>query len=180
MWIADDRETIRTLGVSGFKQPPARAPTRIVMAHIHLAADDIHLLAQLIGGQCGVHHDVAKNVDGDLRARVRHVDVIDRAVEGCVGVHVTAFILHLFVDDARRAIRGALEEHVFEDVRQSRAEPFAFVDAARRAPRLRGDDWRVVILAHDDGQAVFERGQGDAGGQGRDNVSGVGGRWLGH
>ena len=51
----------------------------------------------------------------------------------------------------------------------SRAKPFALVDAARRAPRLRGHDRRAVILAHDDDEAVVQRGELDAGWQRRDN-----------
>ena len=94
--------------------------------------------------------------------------MIDRAVEARVGVHVTAGFLHFLVNAAAGARRRALEEHVFEDMRKSRAEPAAFMDAARRAPRLRGHDGRAVIFAHDDDEAVVERGELDAGRQRRD------------
>ncbi len=47
------------------------------------------------------------------------------------------------------------------------AEPAAFVNAAGHAPRLRRHDRRAVVFAHDDGQAVVERGQSDAGGRRR-------------
>ena len=50
----------------------------------------------------------------------------------------------------------------------ARAKPFALVDAARRAPRLRGHDRRALILAHDDDEAVVQRGELDAGRQRRD------------
>ena len=95
----------------------------------------------------------------DARAGVRHVDVIDRAVEARVGVHVTAGFLHFLIDAAAGARGGAFEKHVFEHVRKARAEPFAFMNAARHAPRLRRNHRRAVILAHDDRQSVFERGE---------------------
>lgn len=133
------------------------AEARIIHVHVHLAADHVHLLAQFVGGQGGVHHDVAEDVDGNLRAGVWHVDVIDRAVEGGVGVHVAARILHLLVDDARGAVGSALEQHVLQRVRKSGAEPLAFVDGAGAAPSLRRDDGRGAILANDERQPVFQR-----------------------
>ena len=110
-------------------------------------------------------HDVAQDVYRRGRAGIRHVNVIDRAVEARVGVHVTARFLHLLVNAAAGARGGALEEHVFEHMRKAGAEPFALVNAAGHGPRLRGDDRRAVIFAHDDDQAVFERGEGDPGGR---------------
>jgi mannitol/fructose-specific phosphotransferase system IIA component (Ntr-type) len=84
---------------------------------------------------------------GDARAGVGHVNVIHRAVEARVGVHVTAGLLHLLINAAAGTRRRALEEHVFEHVRKSGTEPFAFVNAARHRPRLRGDDRRAVMAA---------------------------------
>ena len=124
-------------------------------------------LGQFVGRQRRVLHDVAQDVDGDARAGVRHVNVIHRAVETRVGVHVTAGFLHFLVNAAAGPRRGALEQHVFEHVRQPGAEPAAFVNAAGHAPRLRRHDRRAVVFAHDDGQAVVERGQSDAGGRRR-------------
>jgi hypothetical protein len=48
------------------------------------------------------------------------------------------------------------------------AEPFAFVNAAGHTPCLGGNDRGTVILADDDGQAIFESGQLDAGWNGGD------------
>ena len=173
--IANDGEAIRAFDVGDFKQPSARAAARIVLAHVHLAADDVHFLRKFSRRQRRVLHDVAQNINRLHRAGVRHVHVIDRAVEAGIGVHVTAGFLHFLINAAAGPRGRALEQHVFEHVRQPRAEPAALVDAARAAPRLRGDNRRAVILAHDDGQAVVERGQGDAG-----RNRGDGGKIFGH
>src|SRR4030095_10593748 len=114
-------------------------------------------------------HDVAKNVEGDASAGVGHVDVIDCAIEGSVGVHITAGFLYFLVDSTAGASGCALEKHVLKDVRESGAEPFALMHAAGHAPGLGGNHGSAVILPHDDSQAIFERGQGDTGGS-RGNV----------
>jgi hypothetical protein len=127
---------------------------RIILVHVHLAADDVHLLRQFLLGQRGVLHDVAEDVDGDFPAGVRDIDPIDRAVERRIGVHVTAGFLHFLINAAGRAGRCPFEEHVLQAMRQSGAEPPALVDAAGLAPGLRRDDRRVVILADDERQPV--------------------------
>ena len=58
-------------------------------------------------------HDVAENINGLHRARVRHVDVIYRAIEAGVGIHVAARFLHFLIDPAAGAGGGAFEKHVF-------------------------------------------------------------------
>ena len=112
-------------------------------------------------------HDVAQNINRLHRARVRHVNVINGAVEAGVGVHVTARFLHFLINATARARRRAFEQHVFEHVRKSRAQPFALVNAPRHRPRLRTDHRRAVVLAHDDDKAVFKRRKFDAGRNGR-------------
>ena len=89
--------------------------------------------------------------------------MVNSSVKRSIGVHVTAGFLHFLVNAAAGARRRAFEEHVFEHVREAGTEPATFVDAARRAPRLRGHDGRAVVFAHDDDEAVFERGEFDAG-----------------
>ncbi len=120
-------------------------------------------LSNSSGGKAGVLHDVAKNVDGDGGAGVGNVDMINGAVKGGVGVHVAARRLDFLVDAAAGAGGGAFEEHVFQNVGQAGAQPFALRNAAGVAPGLRRNDRRAVVFAHNDDQAVFQRHQPDVG-----------------
>ncbi len=145
--VADDGEAIGAFGVGAFEQAPPGAPRRIVLVHVHLAADNIQFLLQFVRRQGGVLHDVAQDVHGHGRAGVGDVDMINGAVKGREGVHVTARRLDFLVDAAAGPAGGAFKEHVFQDVGQSRSQPFAFRDAAGLAPGLRRNDRRAVVFA---------------------------------
>ena len=79
--IADDGEAVRTARVSGLKQAAAGTTARIILAHVHFAADDIEFLREVLRRQRRILHDVAEDVDGHSRPGVRHVDPIHRPVE---------------------------------------------------------------------------------------------------
>jgi hypothetical protein len=51
---------------------------------------------------------------------------------------------------------------VLQHVRETGAEPFAFVNAPGHGPGLDGNNGRTVVFAHNDGEAVVECGEGDA------------------
>ena len=135
--VTDYREPAGALGIGCFKKPPAGAASGIIDVHIHLADNHVLLLCHLIRRECCVLHDVAENVDGDFRARVRHIDVINRPIEGGISVHIPAGFLHFLVDAAARSGSGPFEEHVFEHVRETGAQPAAFVNTTGHAPGLR-------------------------------------------
>ena len=161
--VADDGVAVGALGVGGLEETTAGAAAGVVEAHVHFAADHVHLLGQLIGRQGGVLHDVAEDINGLGAAGVGDVNVIDGAVEAGIGVHVAAGFLDFLVNAAAGAGGGAFEEHVLEHVGEAGAEPVALMNAAGPAPGLDGDDGRAVIFAHDDGQPVIERGELHAG-----------------
>ena len=114
--IADHRVTIRACGVSALEEPPPRTSTRVVLAHIDFAANDIQFLGQLSLGQCGVLHNVAQNINCRDRAGVGHIYIVYRAVEGRVGVHITAGFLDFQIDAPHAAGFGAFKKHVLENV----------------------------------------------------------------
>ena len=109
----------------------------LIDVHVHLAHDNLFFLFHFFVRQRGVLHDIAENVDGDFASRVRHVDVKDGAVEGRVGVHITARFLDLLIDAAAGPRSGAFEEHMLEHMRHARAQPFTFVNTPGHAPGLR-------------------------------------------
>lgn len=156
IWIPDDGITIRAAGIRGFEEPPARAPSRVILIHVHLAQDDLLFFLHLSGRQRRVLHDIAKDINCDLGAGVRDVDVIDRAVERRVGVHVSARVLNFLIDAAGFPRGCSLKEHMLQHMRHARAQPSAFIDAAGFAPGLSGDDGGTVIFADDQRQSIFE------------------------
>ena len=157
---ANDRESIGTAAVGALEKAAGGTTARIVVAHVHLTADDIEFLGEFVRGKGGVLEDVAKDVDGDAGTGVGDVDPVDGAVEGGVGVHVPASGLDLLVDATGAAGGGALEQHVFEDVREAGTEPLAFVDGSGAAPGLGADNGGGAILAEDDFKAVVETVKG--------------------
>ena len=108
-------------------------------------------------------HDIAQDVDRRDGTGIGDVDVIHGTVETRVSVHVTAGFLHFLVDSAAGTRGRALEEHVFQNVGQACPQPIRFVNAAAHSPGLRRDNWCVVVLAHNDGEAVLKDGEFDAG-----------------
>ena len=161
--VADDGVAVGALGVGGLEETTAGAAAGVVEAHVHFAADHVHLLGQLIGRQGGVLHDVAEDINGLGAAGIGDVDVIDGAVETGIGVHIAAGFLDFLVNAAAGAGGGAFEEHVLEHVGEAGAEPVALVNTAGTAPSLNGHHGRAVIFAHDDGQPVIQRGELHAG-----------------
>ena len=127
----------------------------VVKSHRKLAADDLLLLGVFLFGKGGILHGIGQDRDGIRRALLRNIDPVNRAVERSVGVDVSAAVLNLLGDLARRAFFGALEKHVLEDVRQSRAHFFPLVDAPRAAPGLNAGHRCAAILLDDEREAVL-------------------------
>ena len=80
---------------------------------------------------CGIEErvldDVAEDLDGERQVLVEHLEVERGVLLGGEGVHVAADRVDLGRDPLRRAVLGALEHHVLDEV----------ADAARRL-RSRG------------------------------------------
>ena len=128
------------LAEGGRKKLLAEPVIRVVLPHVDLAQDDVALANHLVGGQRGVQHGISEHIDGDASMLGRDVDVIHRAVEGRVGVEVAAVRLDGQGDFATRAPLGALEQHVFEEMGETRPEQGILVNAAGFHPNLHGSD----------------------------------------
>ena len=152
--IADNGVTVRAFRVSSLKQSPAGSARWVVVAHLHFPSDDIQFTGQFIFGQGGVLHDVAQHLGGNLRAGVGDSDMIHRAVKRRVGVHMTASVLNSVINLNTGAVTRAFKQHMFENMGNPCAQPFAFVNATSPTPSLDRNDRRRVIRLNDDFQPV--------------------------
>ena len=141
----------------GLEQRLAEPLVGIVKAHVDLAQDHLLLLGHLPLGQRRAERGVGQQVHGDRGVLRRHVDVVDGAVEGGVGVDVAAMRLDRGGDLPPRPALRALEQHVLEEMRQPRAEVAPLMDAAGLDPGLDGADRRGRVALEQDGQAVGQR-----------------------
>jgi len=86
----------------------------------------------------------------------RHVDPKNRPIKRGISIDVTPYVL-----DALRNLIGRLrfrsfEQHVLQNVGQSRAEMLVLFDASSGAPRLHTRHRRAAIFLHDDCQPVWQ------------------------
>src|SRR6202022_5034716 len=103
--------------------------------------DHFLLFQILVRRQRRIHHRVGQNAERSGHALFWYVDPKDRAIEGGVGVDVTADILDFLRDGIARLRFCALEEHMLENVREPCAKSLVFFDAAGRTPGLYTCHW---------------------------------------
>ena len=156
--MADDRLAIRMLAKRRSEQRVPNPIVRVVLRHRDLAQDDVLLLHALVGRQRRVQHRIREQIDRDRRVFAGQVDVIDRAIEGRVGVDVAAVRLDRRRDVASRAPLGALEQHVLEVMREPGAEVAAFVRAPGFHPHLHRRERGGAIGFQNQREAVRENG----------------------
>jgi len=68
----------------------------------------------------------------------------------------TALVFDLLRNLRDAACGRALEQHVFQHVRQTCAHPTAFRDAARAAPTLRAHNEGALVFLDEESQSVLE------------------------
>jgi len=103
-----------------------------------------------------MHHRVGEDIDRDREIPARHGHVVVRRLVAGAGVHRAARLAHLARGVARPAPRRPLEHHVLDAVRPAE-HAVVFVIGSDAHPDVRDDDGRLVVLAHEDDQAVLER-----------------------
>ena len=178
--MPDDRVPVGAGAEGGREHEFGAHAVRVVEAHGELAADHLLFLGEFAVRQGGVERGVGQKFDRGGRAVGRHVDPVDRAVEGGVGIDVAPGLLHGARDFVGTAFFRALENHVLEQMRESRAEPLAFMNAAALHPDLHAGHRCGVIGLDQHGETVGEHaGQGMTAGQ---RGGGGIGRWqeFGH
>ena len=155
--VADHRMPKRAGGKNRVEHELGALATGIIESHGELTADDFLLFGVFFLRKRGVLHDIGKDRDGIRGALFWHIDPVDRAIKGSVGINVTAPVLNLLGDLARRAFFCSLEKHVLKDVRKARSHFFALVNTPRAAPGLNTGYWRTAVLLDDEREAVFVR-----------------------
>ena len=173
---ADDGHAVRMDAVGGFPRQAAQNAAGIVFAHVHFAQDDFPLAGPFVFGERRMEDGIAEHVEADEPACGGQGGVEDGAVGGGVGIDFAARVGDLLRDLGRPARGRALEDHVFEVVRQSAAEMFRFVDGAGADPELEGDHGCAAVFLEQDDQAVVQNEAADAGIGGFQDVDGI----LGH
>ena len=134
--VADHWMPERAGGENRVEHELGALATGIIKSHGKLAADDLLLLGVFLLRKRGVLHRIGKNCDGIRGALFWHIDPVDRAIKGSVGIDITAPVLDLLGDLAWRALFRAFEKHVLKDVRQPGAHLFTLMYAPRAAPGL--------------------------------------------
>ena len=140
----------------------------LVVAHRDLAEDHLALHLGVGVGDQGVEDHVGYGFHRGLEAFLRCVDIVDRTVEGRVGVRGTPAAVDGVGEFPVRETSRALEDHVLEIVRDAGAFPAAFMDATRAHPSLDGAETDSRAVGIDDFEAVgedpaFGHGAGDLG-----------------
>lgn len=163
---AEDRAADGLVGIGHLLQPVEDDVVGGVQRLADFLQDDAALHLDLSGVEGGMQHDVRQQVQRQRHVGGQHAGVIGRHLARGVGVDVPADVLDLLGDGQGGAAGGALERHVFEEMRDAvfgrvlvagtRVDPDAH--GRRGQPRHRlGDDAQAVGQG---GQARRDLGQG--------------------
>ena len=142
-----------------------QVPSRCVFAPPHFLDDDFLLELQLGLVEGRIDADVGEHLDRGSGARRRQHRVIEGEVERGSGVHAPADALDVAVDEAPRASRGPLEQHVLEIVRQTKLRR-GLVPTPGTHPQLDCNDFTGGVLLNEDAHPVMQhvsRGRLDRG-----------------
>jgi len=163
---ADDRHRRRVRAEKVPRVQVPHLPTGVVPTHLQLALHHAVLAAEVSLGDLRARQPVGHQVDTLASLGGRGGDVVAGVVKGGVGVGLPPDAVH-----ARRAPRGparrpaaglavfgALGHQVLAEMADAAAEVFPLVQPAGADIGLHAHHRQVVILGHDDGQAVRQSG----------------------
>src|SRR5208283_4039860 len=88
----------------------------IVLVHFDLFEDDAAFAGYVLGGECGMKHQVGENLKRNWNVFVEHLDAEADALFGGEGVHVAADAVDLAGNLLGGAVLGAFEDHVLDEV----------------------------------------------------------------
>jgi hypothetical protein len=130
-----------------------------VVGRVLRSADLLHdhalLALELVGHEGGIGEDVGEHVERQRHIRLHHPRVIGGGFSRCAGIEIAADRLDLLDDLARVALRGALEGHVFEQMRDA-VFVRLLVAAADAGPDAERGRFQMRHGVGDDGEAGGE------------------------
>ena len=117
---------------------------RRILDHLDLFEDHLLLALDLVRRKCRTKHDVGEQVDREREVLVEHLDVVAGVFLRGECVELPADGIDCLRDVLSRAGRGALEEHVLDEV----GNPAARLDLVARASRQPHADRHRPNLGH--------------------------------
>ena len=124
-----DRSAERLIGVGGLLEQVEDQVVGGVVDLGDLLNHDVAFALELVVGHRRVLHDIGEDVDRQRHVPLEHAGDVRRLLARGVRVEVSAHRFDLFDDGERGAPLGALEGHVFEEVRDA-VEPGALAARA--------------------------------------------------
>ena len=119
--MADHRFPERVLPVNGAEHQLAQGAARIILPHVDFPADHVLFLVELGMGKGGPGGQVCEYVQGGVESFAEGINPIYRAVEGGVGIQVSAAVLDGFGQFTGAALAGPLKHHVLHEMGDARA-----------------------------------------------------------
>src|SRR3984893_8301557 len=132
-----------------------------ILRSTNLLHDDVLFALQLVRHKGRIGENVGQHVERQRHVGLHHPRIIGRGLGGGAGVEIAADRLDLLDNFARRAPRGTLERHVFEQMRDAMLVRL-FIAATDAGPyaKCRGFEMRHGI--GNDGKAGRKLGDIDA------------------
>ena len=114
--IADHRMPKWTGGKDRVEHQLGALPTGIIKTHGKLAADDLLLFDVFLLGQRGILHGIRKDSHGIRGPTFWHIDPVNRAIKGRVGIDIASVVLNLLGNLPWWTLFRPFEKHVFKNV----------------------------------------------------------------
>ena len=133
---AEDRPSERVTRPEILREQLMDEVVRRVLDHLDLFEDDLLFPADILAAERRVHDDVRQHLDGQRQMLVEDLEVVAGVLLGGERVHLAANGIDRLSDVLRAPCRGALEQHVLDEMSDA-ALLLRFVARARGRARPR-------------------------------------------
>ena len=112
--VTNYRQPVGMNQKSLFKGGSGKFAVWVVKSHVNFPQDHVTFLGNLLRRQCGMECDVCQDIKKSTQGLGWPVNVVNRALEACVGIDVPPGFLSLLTDGMTGSSFRSLEEHVFK------------------------------------------------------------------